>query len=97
MDEKYSMPWSSVDIPHALQTLIFPFVEEVLVSLKSGPSINHGTIGFLELLQCLRPFFWRLCMIPFSHQWCCAELVYQGVASIQHAFSDSTTRRLEVM
>ncbi|OBZ66313.1 hypothetical protein A0H81_13774 [Grifola frondosa] len=58
--EQYNVPWASVEVPHALQVQIFPFVEPALANLKSRDKINHGTVNFLQLLQQLRPFFWRM-------------------------------------
>ncbi|KZS99892.1 uncharacterized protein LAESUDRAFT_667384, partial [Laetiporus sulphureus 93-53] len=57
--EQYDVPWVTVDVPQDLQSQIFPFVEEALISMDAHEKINHGTVNFLELLQQLRPFFWR--------------------------------------
>ena len=54
------MPWAQVKVPNTLQTQIFPFCEDVLARLRIGGCQNQGTINFLELLQHLRPFFWRV-------------------------------------
>ena len=62
--EAYNVPWATVDVPQDLQTLIFPFVEPALANLTANdsgqPRANYGTINFLELLQQLRPFLWRV-------------------------------------
>lgn len=60
MGEQYNVPWATVDVPHGLQIQLFPFVEPALVNLKAQPTANQGTVNFLELLQLLRPFFWRV-------------------------------------
>lgn len=39
---------------------IFPFAEGALANLSRTPSINYGTVNFLELLQLLRGYFWRV-------------------------------------
>jgi hypothetical protein len=58
--EAYNVPWAGVPVPDDLQTKIFPFVEMALVNLKSSSKLNQGVVNFLELLQQLRPFFWRV-------------------------------------
>jgi hypothetical protein len=55
------VPWAEVKVPDALQKQIFPFCEDILARLRAGGCQNQGTINFLELLQHLRPFFWRVC------------------------------------
>jgi len=54
------VPWAQVKVPDALQKQIFPFCEDVLARLRICGCENQGTINFLELLQQLRPFFWRV-------------------------------------
>ncbi len=58
--ETYFVPWAQVKVPDALQKQIFPFCEDVLAKLRISGCQNQGTINFLELLQLLRPFFWRV-------------------------------------
>ncbi|KAF8257119.1 hypothetical protein EI94DRAFT_1818964, partial [Lactarius quietus] len=57
--EAYHVPWAGIPVPGKLQTMLFPFVENALANLKAGPQVNQGVVNFLELLQQLRPFFWR--------------------------------------
>jgi hypothetical protein len=59
--EQYHVPWAEVHVPAELQTKVFPFVESTLANMDSSERVNQGTINFLELLQQLRPFFWRVC------------------------------------
>jgi hypothetical protein len=56
----YNVPWAGIPIPDDLQMKIFPFVEMALVNLKSSSKLNQGVVNFLELLQQLHPFFWRV-------------------------------------
>ena len=65
--EQYRVPWATVDVPQDLAARIFPFVEPALISLKASEGVNLGTINFLELLQQLRPFFWRVSCSRASH------------------------------
>ena len=58
--EAYHVPWAGISVPSELQTKLFPFVESALVNLQAGPQVNQGVVNFLELLQQLRPFFWRV-------------------------------------
>jgi hypothetical protein len=58
--EAYNVPWAGIHVPDDLQAKIFPFVEMALVNLKSSSKLNQGVVNFLELLQQLRPFFWRV-------------------------------------
>jgi hypothetical protein len=58
--EHYNVPWASVEVPKELQIKIFPFVESALADMQTHGCVNQGTINFLELLQELRPFFWRV-------------------------------------
>ena len=58
--EAYHVPWAGIPVPGKLQTKLFPFVEKALANLKADPRMNHGVVNFLELLQQLRPFFWRV-------------------------------------
>ncbi|KAF8467011.1 hypothetical protein DFH94DRAFT_616994, partial [Russula ochroleuca] len=58
--EHYQVPWAAVDVPAELQTRLFPFVESALADLKTAEHVNHGTVNFLQLLQQLQPFFWRV-------------------------------------
>ena len=58
--ETYHVPWAGVPVPDKLQTKLFPFVENALANLKAGSRVNQGVVNFLELLQQLRPFFWRV-------------------------------------
>lgn len=69
--EQYNVPWATVDVPDELQMQVFPFVESALANIRTTAAtgkVNHGTINFLELLQQLRPFFWRVggCSIILS-------------------------------
>ncbi|KAF8964902.1 hypothetical protein BDZ97DRAFT_1757577 [Flammula alnicola] len=57
--KSYFVPWAEVQVPESLQRQIFPFCEDALAILRVGGCKNQGTINFLELLQSLRPFFWR--------------------------------------
>ncbi|KAG1769746.1 hypothetical protein EV702DRAFT_1202776 [Suillus placidus] len=57
--EQYNVPWATTHAPTELQMQIFPFVEDALANLRQTPNPNYGTINFLELLQLLRPYFWR--------------------------------------
>ncbi|KAH8981783.1 hypothetical protein EDB86DRAFT_2769787, partial [Lactarius hatsudake] len=59
--EAYHVPWAQIPVPGRLQTALFPFVENALANLKAGSRVNQGVVNFLELLQQLRPFFWRVC------------------------------------
>ena len=61
--EAYHVPWATVTVPDSLQTQLFPFAEKVLVELRGQARVNQGLVNFFELLQQLRPFFWRVC--PF--------------------------------
>ena len=58
--EAYHVPWAGIPVPGSLQTRLFPFVESALTGLKAGSQVNQGVVNFLELLQQLRPFFWRV-------------------------------------
>lgn len=58
--EPYSVPWATVEVPTELQIKVFPFVEGALANMQANGCTNQGTINFLELLQELRPFFWRV-------------------------------------
>lgn len=58
--EIYHVPWTHVEVPGPLQQQIFPFCENVIAQLRASGSTNQGTFNFLELLQVLRPFFWRV-------------------------------------
>jgi hypothetical protein len=58
--EAYNVPWAGIPVPDDLQMKIFPFVKMALVNLKSSSKLNQGVVNFLELLQQLRPFFWRI-------------------------------------
>ena len=59
--EAYCVPWSEVPVPEGLQLQVFLFVESVLSKLETCNSkLNQGTVNFLELLQKLRPFVWRV-------------------------------------
>lgn len=58
--EAYHVPWAGIPVPSELQTKLFPFVENALINLKAEPRVNQGVVNFLELLQQLRPFFWRV-------------------------------------
>ncbi|KAG1834072.1 hypothetical protein DFJ58DRAFT_219409 [Suillus subalutaceus] len=60
MGEQYCVPWVSTQVPAELQMQIFPFVEDALANLHQAPNLNYGTVNFLELLQLLRPYFWRV-------------------------------------
>ena len=64
--ETYHVPWAGVPVPGKLQTKLFPFVENALANLKAASRVNQGVINFLELLQQLRPFFWRVGAHCFS-------------------------------
>ncbi|KAH9008640.1 hypothetical protein EDB85DRAFT_1835586, partial [Lactarius pseudohatsudake] len=57
--ETYRVPWAEVPVPGSLTKQVFPFVEEALATIQARGCQNQGTINFLELLQELRPFFWR--------------------------------------
>jgi hypothetical protein len=62
--EQYHVPWAEVAVPQKLQAQLFPFVEGALADLRtSSERVNQGTVNFLELLQQLRPFFWRVCYV----------------------------------
>jgi len=67
--ETYFVPWAQVKVPDALQKQIFPFCEDILARLRVSGCQNQGTINFLELLQLLRPFFWRVCKESDSFQF----------------------------
>jgi len=54
------------EVPAELQMQIFPFAEGVLANLHQAPAVNYGTVNFLELLQLLRSYFWRVSF------WCTA-------------------------
>ena len=58
--EQYHAPWAEVDVPQELKGRVFPFVEEALAQVKTSTPMNHGMVNFLELLQQLWPFFWRV-------------------------------------
>jgi len=58
--ETYVVPWAQVKVPDALQKEVFPFCEDVLAGLHVHGCQNQGTVNFLELLQHLQPFFWRV-------------------------------------
>lgn len=58
--EQYNVPWATTAVPAELQMQIFPFAEGVLADLIQVPDVNFGTINFLELLQLLRNYFWRV-------------------------------------
>jgi len=59
--KEYYVPWAQVEVPQELQKLIFPFCEDVIVSLQYRGCTNKSTFNFLNLLKALRPFFWRVC------------------------------------
>ena len=93
------MPWAHVKVPNTLQTQIFPFCEDVLARLRIGGCQNQGTINFLELLQHLRPFFWRV-----GHKKCHGfdasfiKSFLQAISSIQEHFPDSgIIKRLNIL
>lgn len=93
------MPWAHVKVPNTLQTQIFPFCEDVLARLRAGGCQNQGTINFLELLQHLRPFFWRV-----GHKKChdfdvsFTNYFFQAISSIQEHFPDSAIiKRLDIL
>jgi hypothetical protein len=72
--ETYRVPWSEVPVPQSMMKKIFPFVEEMLATLRANGCKNQGTINFLELLRELRPFFWRvryllMCSCYSSYHW----------------------------
>ena len=78
MGEAYNVPWAGIPVPDDLQTKIFPFVETALVNIKSSSKLNQGVVNFLELLQQLRPFFWRVSELLFLYAY--FNLVwYEGV------------------
>jgi hypothetical protein len=58
--EQYNVPWATTDVPAELQMQISPFAEGALANLQKAPNVNYGTINFLELLQLLRSYFWRV-------------------------------------
>ncbi|KAN0126226.1 hypothetical protein V8E53_015271, partial [Lactarius tabidus] len=77
--EAYHVPWAGVPVPDKLQTKLFPFVENVLANLKAEPWVNQGVVNFLELLQQLRPFFWRVSAAIYEHfpdcsLFCCMKV-----------------------
>lgn len=57
--EGYNVPWANIDVSSTLTLQVFSFVEQALMSMHAQRPINYGVINFLELLQHLRPFFWR--------------------------------------
>ena len=61
--ESYVVPWTHVQVPEVLRVQVFPFCEDALAKLRVQGCKNQGTINFLELLQSLRPFFWRVSQI----------------------------------
>ena len=76
--------------------MIFPFVETALVNLKSSSKLNQGVVNFLELLQQLRPFLWRVgkyCLLT----WLMVILFAMKVsAAIHERFPDcSIFRRMK--
>lgn len=79
MGEAYNVPWAGIPIPDDLQMKIFPFVETALVNLKSSSKLNQGVVNFLELLQQLRPFFWRVSELLFSNMAYLNLVCYKGV------------------
>jgi hypothetical protein len=74
--EAYHVPWAGVPVPDKLQTKLFPFVENVLANLKAEPRVNQGVVNFLELLQQLRPFFWR---VGEHHLPCLMQLTFMSL------------------
>jgi hypothetical protein len=93
------VPWAQVIVPNTIETQIFPFCEDVLARLRLGGCQNQGTINFLELLQHLRPFFWRV-----RHKKCSyvsfinIYLFCQAIGSIQEHFPDSgIIKRLDIL
>ncbi|KAG1778557.1 hypothetical protein EV702DRAFT_1196072 [Suillus placidus] len=64
--EQYNVPWATTDVPAELQMQIFPFAEDALANLRQATNINYGTVNFLELLQLLHGYFWRV--IAAIHQ-----------------------------
>ena len=87
--EAYCVPWAEVPVPDVLQLEIFPFVEEELSYLRTSDSkINQGTVNFLELLQLLRPFVWRVSAFHFLSQICLPRIWIQVLASLHHEFPD---------
>ena len=80
MGEAYNVPWAGIPVPNDLQTKIFPFVEMALVDLKSSSRLNQGVVNFLELLQQLHPFFWRVSELAIANMTYNNHLVcYEGV------------------
>ena len=70
-----------------------------MARLRVGGCQNQGTINFLELLQHLRPFFWRV-----GHKKCRALIFYslniffQAISSIREHFPDSKIiKRLHIL
>ena len=92
------MPWAQVKVPNKLQTQIFPFCEDVLARLRTGGCQNQGTINFLELLQHLRPFFWRVGGHKKFFDVSFINLFFQAISSIQEHFPDSgIIKRLNIL
>jgi hypothetical protein len=94
------VPWAEVEVPNELLLQLFPFVEEALAGLKSSTPVNYGTINFLELLQQLRPFFWRVChsCIPAPTNLNSVILILQVTAAIYNTFPTSPIfKRVKVL
>lgn len=68
--DTYRVPWTEVEVPDSLNNQVFPFVEPALDDLQKriekGENIRLGPLNFLKMLQWLRPFFWRVCIMSSS-------------------------------
>src|ERR1700761_4982705 len=58
--EQYHVPHTTVPVPSKLQQSVFPFAEDAKCNLTGSAATNQGVLNFFELLQFLRPFFWRV-------------------------------------
>ncbi len=77
--------------------MLFPFVESALANLKAGSRLNQGVVNFLELLQQLRPFFWRVRAEFLSLRATVSLSSLQVSAAIYECFPEcSLFRRMKV-